>query len=407
MTNREEKSKKIDEILDRGIIREILPTREKFKEKLMNEKLKFYIGADPTNSSLHLSHAKNFMLLEEFRRLGHEVYILFGDFTATIGDPSDRTSARARLTREDVMEFSKDWVKQIERLVDFKDESNPAKVVYNSEWLGKLSMVELINLMSNTTVQRMLERDMFQKRIVENKPIHLHEFIYPIFQGYDSVALDVDVELCGTDQTFNALMGRTLVERYKKKEKFVVCVNLMENPVTGELMSKSRGTGVFLNVDANTMFGQIMAQPDEMIEILLINDTRISKEKIKELDINNKPMEAKIFTAFEIVKIFFGKEQALKVKDNFVNTFSKKNFPTDAPVFNLNFNEEISLVDLIDKNFGDELSKSEIRRLIKQNSITINDKKIDNINYLISSKTGNELQLKIGKRKFLLVKIRN
>lgn len=401
--NREEKSKKIDEILDRGIIVEILPSREEFKEKLLNEKLTFYIGADPTNASLHLSHAKNFMLLEEFRKLGHNVYVLFGDFTACIGDPSDRTSARARLTKEQVKEFSKDWVKQIKNIIDFEDKENPARVVFNSEWLGKLTNTDLIELMANTTVQRMLERDMFQKRIAENKPIHLHEFVYPIFQGYDSVALNTDVELCGGDQKFNALMGRTLVKKYKNKEKFVVCVNLMENPVTGELMSKSRGTGVFLNVDANTMFGQIMSQPDEMIEILLINDTRIPKNIIESLDIKNKPMDAKIFTAFEIVKIFFGEESARNSRENFINTFSKKDFPADAPVFNIKKGENIPLIDIIDKNFGNELSRSEIKRLFQQNSITINDEKINDIGYIAGSSEEKDLQVKIGKRKFLLI----
>ena len=223
----------IDEILDRGIIVDILPSRAEFKKKLMTERLRFFIGADPTNTSLHLSHAKNFMLLEEFRKLGHEVFVLFGDFTACIGDPSDRNSARARLNPEQVREFSADWVRQISPLIDFNAPENPAKVVFNGEWLNKLSMRDLIELSSNTTVQHMLERDMFQKRLSENRPIHLHEFLYPIFQGFDSVALDADVELCGTDQTFNALMGRTLLRKLKNKEKFIVCNNLMENPVTG------------------------------------------------------------------------------------------------------------------------------------------------------------------------------
>lgn len=202
----------IDEILNRGIIVNILPSREEFKQRLLNEKLRFFIGADPTNTSLHLSHAKNFMLLEEFRKLGHEVFVLFGDFTACIGDPSDRNSARARLTPEQVHEFSADWVRQISPIINFNDAKNPAHVVFNGDWLNKLTMRDLINLASNTTVQHLIERDMFQKRLAENKPIHLHEFLYPLFQGFDSVALNADVELCGIDQTFNALMGRTLLK---------------------------------------------------------------------------------------------------------------------------------------------------------------------------------------------------
>ena len=273
------KEQKVNAVLSRGIIKEILPSKEEFKKALLgNKPLKFYIGADTTGNSLHLSHAKNFMLLEEFRQLGHKVYVLFGDLTACIGDPSDKESVRDKLTREKARENAQSWVEQIRPIINFDDSENPAEVVFNSTWFDAFSITELLELLSNSTVQQMLERDMFEKRMKENKPIFLHEFLYPMFQGYDSVALEVDAELCGTDQIFNALSGRNLLKRYKNKEKFVVAVNLMENPKTGELMSKSNGTGVFLNTDANTMFGQIMSLPDEMIEVLLINNTRIPLE---------------------------------------------------------------------------------------------------------------------------------
>lgn len=389
----------IDEILDRGVIVDILPSREEFKQRLLNEKLRFFIGADPTNASLHLSHAKNFMLLEEFRKLGHEVFVLFGDFTACIGDPSDRNSARARLTPEQVHEFSKDWVRQISPLIDFNDTDNPAHVVFNGDWLNNLSMRDLIELASNTTVQHMLERDMFQKRMAENRPIHLHEFLYPIFQGFDSVALDADVELCGVDQTFNALMGRTLLKKLKNKEKFIVCNNLMENPITGELMSKSRGTGVFLNTDANTMFGQIMAQPDEMIRIFLINNTRVPLDEIDALDIENDPMNAKLFTAHKIVEIFHGTEAANSALEHFKNTFSNKVFPENAPEFTTD-KPELSVIEILQIGVPTE-SKTELRRLVLQNAVTINDEKATDVNQVLT--TNEPLFVRVGRKTFFKI----
>lgn len=389
----------IDEILDRGVIVDILPSREEFKKRLLTEKLRFFIGADPTNTSLHLSHAKNFMLLEEFRKLGHEVIVLFGDFTACIGDPSDRNSARARLTPEQVHEFSTDWVRQISPIINFNDPINPAKVVFNGDWLNKLSMRDLIELASNTTVQHLLERDMFQKRLSENRPIHLHEFLYPIFQGFDSVALNADVELCGIDQTFNALMGRTLLKKLKNKEKFIVCNNLMENPVTGELMSKSRGTGVFLNTDANTMFGQIMSQPDEMIRILLINNTRIPLTDIDALDIKNNPMAAKLFTAQKIVEIFHGLDAASGALKHFKDTFSNKVFPKDAPEF-ITDKSELSVIEILQIGMPNE-SKTELRRLVLQNAVTINEERATNMDTVFN--TNKPLFIKVGKKTFFKI----
>ena len=389
----------IDEILDRGIIVDIIPSKAEFKQRLLNEKLRFFIGADPTNTSLHLSHAKNFMLLEEFRKLGHEVIVLFGDFTACIGDPSDRNSARARLTPEQVREFSADWIRQISPLIDFNDKVNPARVVFNGQWLNKLSMRDLIELASNTTVQHLLERDMFQKRICENRPIHLHEFLYPLFQGFDSVALDADVEMCGIYQTFNALMGRTLLKKLKNKDKFIVCNNLMENPITGELMSKSRGTGVFLNTDANTMFGQIMSLPDEMIRILLINNTRVPLAEIEALDIEHKPMEAKLFTAKTIVGILHGQQQAEQALQHFQDTFSNKVFPKNAPEI-ITEKQTLSVFDILKLGLPSQ-SNSEIRRLIAQGGVIINDIRQNDEKVVFETKFG--LKVKVGKKTFFKV----
>ena len=262
-----------------------------------------------------------------------------------------------------------------------------------------MSVTELLELLSQTTVKRILARDMFEKRIKNNEPIFVHEFIYPLFQGYDSVALDVDVELCGTDQIFNALVGRELLRRFKGKEKFVVAVNLMENPITGTLMSKSNGTGVFLGTDPKTMFGEVMSLPDEMIEIVLINNTRVSLEVIAQLDIKNNPRDAKLFTAEQVVTIFYGKQAAETEKYNFIKTFSKKSFPLDAPQVHIEENQ-LDVLSLI-RRCQPEKSNSEIRRLILQGSVSVNGNKVKNFKETI--KLCDNTELKIGKRDFFRI----
>jgi len=183
--------KRIDEILDRGVLKEFLPTKKEFKERLMSgERLRFYMGFDPTAKSLHLGHAQNLMTLEDFRKLGHEVIFLIGDFTGMIGDPGDKSSARVKQTPEEVQKNFKGWVEQIKNIASFDDKDNPFLVKYNSEWLGKLNFAEVLELASNFTVQQMLERDMFEKRMKKGTPIYVHEFMYPLMQGYDSVVMD-------------------------------------------------------------------------------------------------------------------------------------------------------------------------------------------------------------------------
>ncbi len=391
--------KRIDEILDRGVVVDVLPTKEEFKKKLLSgEKLKIYIGADATSNSLHLSHAKNYMLLEEFRQLGHEVTVLFGDFTAQIGDPTGKNTARPMLSEEDIKKNVKNWLKQIQPIMDFKSKNNPPKTVYNSKWLSKLSLKDVIKLASNFTVQQMIERDMFEKRWNENAPIYLHEFIYPLMQGYDSVALGTDVEMCGTDQTFNALAGRTLIKRLKNKDKFVLIVNLMANPKTGALMSKSLGTGVFLSSPANEMYGAVMAQPDEMIEILFINCTRIPLTE-KDNVLGSGPRNAKAKVAFEIVKKFYGEKKAQEAEAAFISQFSKGELPEDIAVKLLpgevvTVSEAAVLAGLVE-------SKSEVRRLIQQGGVKLNGEVVKEDKLEMKKE---EQLLQVGKRRFAKIK---
>jgi len=398
----QEKARHVDQILERGVISDIIPdNKEEFKQRLINDKLRIYLGADPTSTALHLGHAKSYMLLEEFRQLGHEVVVLFGDFTARIGDPTDRESVRKQLSKEEVESNVRDWVRQLKPIIDFDDQENPARIMYNAEWLAKLSFEDVIELASNVTVQRMLERDMFEKRMREETPIYLHEFMYPLMQGYDSVAMDVDVELCGTDQIFNAMVGRTLLRKYKDKEKYVVAVGLTANPITGELMSKSKGTGIFLDYTPFDMYGAVMSQPDEMIRVLLISNTRLPLDEVERLAGSDNPRDAKMRTAWEITKIFHGETEADRAQDRFVSLIQKKETVDDIPEVKLDKNPD-TLFNILKQCLADEMSNSEIRRLIAQNSIKLDgETKNDQDEEIEFSEEGNVV--KVGKKKWFRV----
>jgi len=391
---------KIDEILNRGTIVKILPSKEEFRKKLLSgERLRFYIGFDATAPTLHLSHAKNFMLMEKFRRLGHEVIILFGDFTAMIGDPTDRTSARKQLSKKEVISNVKKWKTLIKPLMDFQSKNNPPKIMYNSQWLSKLTFKDLIDIASNFTVQQMIERDMFQKRIASKKPIYLHEFLYPLMQGYDSVAMNVDVEVCGTDQIFNALVGRSLLRKFKEKEKYIVAVTLMENPKTGELMSKSRGIGVFLDATPKDLYGQVMAQPDEMIKILFINNTFLSLKEIDNLIKSNSPRDAKAKLAFEITKILHGEKAAKEAEKEFNQIFKQKSLPSEIPEIILK-EKQLPILELLTKTKLVS-SKSEAQRLIVQKGVKINNQTQNDWQKNIKIEKGMIVQ--VGKRRFIKI----
>lgn len=402
MSENENRLETARKIIERGVVTGALPDTESFIERLAStEPMRIYIGADPTSTALHLSHAKNYMLLEEFRKLGHEVIVLFGDFTARIGDPTDRATARKQLTSEEVRANVAEWLEQIKPLMDFEASENPPQVKFNADWLAKLTMEEVVHITSMVTVQRMLERDMFEKRMQEEKPIHLHEFLYPLMQGYDSVAMEVDAELCGTDQTFNALMGRTLLKNFKNKEKFVVTVNLMENPKTGELMSKSRGTGVFLDTNAFDKYGSIMAQPDEMIEVILINNTRLELTEIAEIMKAENPRDAKMRAAFEVTRIFHGEEAAKEAEHQFVNRVQQGGTDDEAP--EVVVSEASQTVYSIVREAADEsVSNGELRRLIEQGSVKINGEKMDDRDTTVEVPPEG-LDLKIGKKQWFKV----
>ena len=391
----------IEEILTRSV-EEILPTKDGLRELLKSGKrIRVYIGTDATGTSLHLGHATNYMILEKLRKLGHEVIFLIGDFTSRIGDPTDKNeSARKQLTREQVIDNVKTWIDQIRPVIDIDNKENPVKIKYNHEWFSTFNLESLLSLASNFTVQQMLERDMFQQRLKMEKPLYLHELIYPLMQGYDSLIMDVDMEMCGMDQKFNALAGRTLLRKLKNKEKFVFITTLLENPKTGEkMMSKSLGTGVFLDFDADKMFGSIMSQPDENMKQLFTDCTRLSIPEIGEILKAENLRDAKIVLASEIVGIYHGKDKAESAKDNFIKTFSEGGVPED--VTEVEAKEGTSLKELLTEN---DLVKSasDFRRLIEERAISLDGEKITDPNYTVI-KDG---VIKVGKKRFLKVVIK-
>ncbi len=387
---------RLDALFERGLVAEVLPSLEAWRAKLSSgERLRIYFGLDPTAEALHLGHAQNLMFLEDLRRLGHEVIVLIGGFTAQIGDPSGRANVRPRLTPETVTENGENWLKQIQPLLDFTDENNPSRVVSNREWLERLTMPELVSLAGEFTVQQMLERDMFARRLAHGEPISLLEFLYPLFQGYDSVVLDVDAELCGTDQIFNALAGRTLQRRRHDKEKFVVALKLLANPKTGELMSKSRGTGVFLNTSPAELFGAIMAQPDELTEVFFRACTRLPLVDWTAIEAAG-PRAAKARVAREIVTKFHGAAAAAAAEADFDRTFRTGGLPDEVQEIKLS-NQDLPTA-LVES--GVISSKADWRRLVNEGAIRLaNDEKIVDPRFVPAPGT----VLKIGKRRFVRI----
>lgn len=393
-------SEKIKEVLERGV-EKIYPSREELERLLMsNKKIRLYCGYDPTAPSLHIGHAITLRKLSQFQNLGHEVIMLLGDFTGMIGDPSDKTAARKRLTRKEVKENLKNYKKQASRILNFSG-PNKAKILYNSKWNDKLRFAELIDLASNFTVQQMTTRDMFQERIKNNKPIYLHEFLYPLTQAYDSVAMDVDLEIGGNDQTFNMLCGRDLMKILKNKEKFVLTTKLLED-ASGKKMGKTEGNMVNLDEEPSEMYGKIMSWPDSLIIPGLELCTNISISEVKNIEskINHNsinPRDAKAKLAFEIVKIHHREAVAQRAQREFDRIFKEKEAPTEIKTYQLK-NNKVNILDLLAETKLAP-SKSEAKRLIEQKGVKINDEIISDWRQEVSIKKESILQ--VGKRHFI------
>ena len=394
---------KIEETLSRSVD-SIYPTKEALMNLLLSGKqISAYVGIDPTADYVHLGHSTNYLVLERFHKLGHKIIVLVGDFTAMVGDPSDKTSARVQLSKDDILANLKSFKEQIGKILDFDDKNNPIEFKFNSEWLSSLSFEKIVELGSNFTVQQMLERDMFEKRLRDNRPLFVNEFFYPLMQGYDSVALGVDLEIGGTDQTFNMLAGRTLMKRYLGREKFVMTTTLLVNPATGEkLMNKSLGTGIGLNESAENMFGKTMAFADECVIQTFIDCTRISfseiEKKKKLLGLGENPRNIKIELAHEIVKMYHGENEANRTQVDWTKKFSDKETPDIAT--EIKVGEGSMLIDiLVGNNFVE--SKTQARRLFENGAIKDieHNRKINDPHTKISE----TIFLKIGKKIFLKI----
>ncbi|MSU55495.1 MAG: tyrosine--tRNA ligase [Candidatus Taylorbacteria bacterium] len=398
-----EKEEKINELLTRGV-EKVYPNQEFLQSKLNSgEKLTFFLGIDPTGPTLHLGHVIPLLKLRQFQNLGHNIILLIGDFTGMIGDPTDKGATRKRLTRAEVLENSKLYKKQASKIISFSG-NNPAKLKYNSKWLGKLSFEDSFDILAHLTYAQAIKRDMFQKRIEEGKDLYLHELLYPMMQGYDSVAMDVDGEVGGNDQTFNMLMGRDLLKKMKSKEKFVISMKLLVD-LEGKKMGKTEGNMVSLSESPEEMFGKIMSWSDGLILPAFELCTVVPMSEISEikasLEGGENPKNAKEKLAETIVTFFHGSKKAIETQGAFQATFSQKKMPTEIPEF-----KATAGMFLVDCLIASKLisSKSEWRRLVGEGAISIvaeegGSEKISDPNLKIVENS----VWKIGKHRFLKI----
>jgi tyrosyl-tRNA synthetase len=393
---------KINEVMSRGV-ENIYPNREFLAKALASGKrLRIYCGFDPTAPALHIGNAVQINKLGQLQALGHEIIFLIGDFTATIGDPTDKAATRKKMTRAEVVANSKNFKKQASAYLKFTGD-NPAKVMRNSKWLDKISFADLIELAAHFTVGQLIVRDMFQKRIKEEKPIHLHEFLYPLAQGYDSVAMDVDIELGGNDQTFNMLCGRDLMKSLGMKEKFVLTTKLLVDDA-GKKMGKSEGNIVALDELPENMYGQIMSWPDGAIMNGFELCTNIPMAEIEQmradLGAGKNPRDAKMRLALEITRLNHGEKKAKQAEEHFIKTVQKKEVPEDIEQMRMPI-QNIKLVDLL-VELKLASSKGEARRLIEQGGIKINEQAITDVNKDVNIEHAPML-IQRGKRQFIRV----
>lgn len=393
---------RIKEVLGKGV-EKIYPSAGALEEVLRSGKrIRLYCGYDATASTLHLGHTVTLRKLAQFQALGHEVTMLVGDFTAMIGDPTDKAAARKKLTRKEVLENLKNYKKQASKILKFSG-ANPVKLVFNSKWHDKLTFLDLIELASNFTVQQMIVRDMFQGRMKKKKPIYLHEFLYPLAQAYDSVIMDVDLEVGASDQIFNMLCGRDLMRILKNKEKLVLAVKLLVVDPSGKKMGKTEGNMVRLDEKPEEMFGKIMSWPDEAIVSGFELCTDLSMKEVEEISkrISSKklnPRDVKARLAREIVTIYHGKVVAQKAGKEFDRVFKEKKAPTHLESFDINKIEMTDIASILVET-GLSSSKSEARRLIDQGAVKLDNEVIKDWQQKITPRKG--AILKVGKRRFV------
>lgn len=400
LRNTERVSHKLEsEVLNRGV-NVVLPSKESLAHQMKQRRIKLYLGIDPTSPDLHIGHVVPLRKLRQFQDLGHEVILLFGTFTGMIGDPSDKSAARVRLSREEIDHNIVTYAEQASKVLDMSTNAeNPIIIKHNHEWLSKLTFEEVVELSSNFTVQQMLRRNMFQKRMKEDKPVHLHEFFYPLMQGYDAVAMDVDLEIGGKDQLFNMMTGRVLVERYRGHEKWVMGTKLIEDP-SGKKMGKTEGNIVNINDYPEVAYEALMTWPDTAVPLGLELLTDVPMETINQIE-NDLPsiisgeseihiVDLKEGVAHRIVNQLHGEKAADYAQEEFDRVKRKKQEP--RKIKETKTSRDISLSSfLLDAGLAHDLEEAQSR--ITQGAIYVDNKRIRK-----DITMENDMVIKIGKR---------
>jgi tyrosyl-tRNA synthetase len=362
------------------------------------------LGLDPSAPDIHLGHAVVLRKIRQFQDLGHKAVIIIGDFTGMIGDPTGKSKTRKQLSREDVLKNAETYEKQIFRILD-KDKT---EVRFNSEWLGKLNFADVIKLASKYTVARMLEREDFKNRFENHESIGIHEFFYPLMQGYDSIVLKADVELGGTDQRFNILMGRTLQKDYNQESQVAIFMPILEGTDGVEKMSKSLGNYIGVNEKPEEMYGKVMSIPDELIIKYFELATDIHPDEIEEIrktldSGKTNPRDIKMKLAHEITLLYYDNIAAEEAQKSFISVFQKKEMPEDMPTITINdrmlVDGKIDIIKII-TTAGFATSNSEARRLVAQGAVRINGVKVNDI-WDVDIENGDVIQS--GKRNFIKV----
>lgn len=394
--NTEEKA--IDQLLSLGVADVIV--REDLKKKLMSGKqLRIKLGIDPTGFDLHLGHMVVVHKLREFQELGHQIILLFGNFTGRIGDPSGKNETRPMRTQEELEGNAKHYLDQVAHVLDV----TKVEVRWNAEWLAPLSFADVVTLASHFTVAQMLERDMFQERIKHDQPIAVHEFMYPLMQGYDSVALKADVELGGTDQTFNLLAGRTLQKAYGQEPQNILTVPILVGTDGSMKMGKTTGNYIGVDEKPEDIFGKTMSVPDELILTYCELAGRMDRDEVaefkKRLDGGENPRNLKMELGHAIVELYHGEKAAQAAEEHFKTVHQKKELPDDIEEVIIEGKARYNLVDLIfDTGLSD--SKSDARRKIQGGAVKWDGQKIDDVNCIVHINKGVPALLQVGKRDF-------
>ncbi len=385
-------------IIQRGTD-EILPLEELKKKLEKNKPLRVKLGMDPTAPDLHLGHTVVINKMRQLQELGHEIIFLIGDFTGMIGDPTGKNVTRKPLTKVDVLENAKSYEDQVFKILD-KDKT---RIAFNSEWMGKMSSAEMISLASKGTVARMLERDDFSKRYKGGQAISIHEFLYPLVQGYDSVALRADIELGGSDQKFNLLVGRELQKQANMEPQVILTMPILEGLDGVQKMSKSLGNYIGIDEDPDSMFGKIMSISDDLmwryLELLSFESIETIESWKKEVEDGENPRNIKFRLAEEIITRFHSAAQAKKAQQNFIDRFAKNQIPDEMDEFS--FSKGIKVANLL-KNSNLVSSTSEAFRMIKQGAVKVDGEKLTDKDLAPDEGT---LVFQVGKRKFARVTI--